>query len=66
MRTKSEVQEVLKKLDRDSREHKALVWAMQTCGLCEGRGAISGCESCGRVRMCNCDGSVHAYGLGCL
>jgi hypothetical protein len=40
---------------------------IKKCEKCNGMGDISpGCKKCGRVIMCECDGSLHPYGMGCL
>jgi len=64
MRTAKEVKKVRKTLT-SIKEQRLLDWVLETCSKCDGNGTIGGCESCGEVLMCNCDGSVHLYGRGC-
>jgi len=38
----------------------------EVCSECNGVGSVGGCKECGEVEMCNCDGSWHKAGIGCI
>lgn len=66
MRTEKEIKNRIKQ-EKDPNVKAALKWALETCNTCKGQGTImKECGECGEVRMCNCNGSLHEYGMGCL